>query len=527
MKRHKTDIKPNTNNSEVNKVGYAIELKNVTKKFGDFAANDNITFQVAEGEIHAIAGENGAGKTTLMNIIYGLYSPTSGEILINGQPVHFTSSKGSIAKGIGMVHQHFMLVPKLTVLENIIAGQETGTFFKIDKEEARKEIIELSEQYSLRIDPDMKVGELSVAQQQRVEILKVLYRKANILIFDEPTAVLTHQEIYEFCDILVRLKKQGKTILFISHKLNEVLLVSDKVTVIRLGKVVGTVKTGDTSAEEITRMMVGRDITLGGGERIQVSDKSELIKIEKATCIKDKTIRKVDELSLTVKAGEILGLAGVDGNGQEELAEMICGIRHMDGGDIFIDGESINGKSINQVKEMGLGYIPEDRHRDGLVLDFSIAENIALGQHHNKQFKKNRFIQNKTQMLKIANQLREDFDIRCGGIEHPASSLSGGNQQKIVIAREIFKNPKAILAVQPTRGLDVGAIEYIHKVLVEQRNEGKAILLVSLELDEVMSLSDRIAVIYKGKIVGIVDAKSTNREELGLLMLGRGQGKEV
>ncbi len=508
-------------------MGYAIELKNLTKKFGQFTANDNITFQVKEGEIYALCGENGAGKTTLMNMIYGLYTPTSGEIIIHGKPVAFGSSKDSINHGIGMVHQHFMLVPKLTVIENIIAGQETGTKFKLDKKIAKQQILELSEQYGLKIDPDAPVGELSVAMQQRVEILKVLYRKAEILIFDEPTAVLTQQEIEEFCEILLKLKKQGKTILFISHKLGEVLKVSDRATVIRLGKIIGTVNISETTAEELTRMMVGRSICLGGGERKQVSTKEELIKIEKVSYIKNKTIRKVDELSLSVRAGEILGVAGVDGNGQEELVQMICGVHPVQEGDITLAGTSIKGKSVKQIKEMGLGYIPEDRHKDGLVLDFSIAENVILGQHKDGKFSKNGLLLKHSDIAKTADKLREDYDIRCGGIESPASSLSGGNQQKIIIAREIYRNPKAILAVQPTRGLDVGAIEYIHNVLVEQRNAGKAVLLFSLELDEIMSLSDRIAVIYKGKIVGIVDARKTSREELGLMMLGQSKGKDV
>jgi len=508
-------------------VGYAIELKSLTMKFNQFTANDNITFEVNEGEIYALAGENGAGKTTLMNMIYGLYTPTSGEILIHGEPVKFNSSKDSIQKGIGMVHQHFMLVSKLTVLENIIAGQETGTALKLDKKTARQQIVDLSKQFGLKIDPDSLIGDLSVAMQQRVEILKVLYRKAKILIFDEPTAVLTQQEINEFCEILLTLKSQGKTILFISHKLGEVLQVSDRVTVIRLGKVIGTVKTSETTAEELTRMMVGRSISLGGGERKKVAKKEELITIEQVTYLKNKTVRKVDELSLTVNAGEILGVAGVDGNGQEELVEMICGIRKMHEGDIKINGTSIQGKSIKQVKDLGLGYIPEDRHKHGLVLDFTIAENMILGQHQDGKFVKNKFILNNNTITKNADKLREAYDIRCGGVEAKASSLSGGNQQKIIIAREVSRNPKALLAVQPTRGLDVGAIEYIHNVLVEQRNSGKAVLLFSLELDEILSLSDRIAVIYKGKIVGIVDAHKTDREELGLMMLGRSKGKGV
>ncbi|CUQ14633.1 MULTISPECIES: ABC transporter ATP-binding protein [Hungatella] len=505
---------------------YAIELKELTKRFNQFTANDKISFQVEKGEIHALAGENGAGKTTLMNMIYGLYTPTSGELWINGEQVKFTSSRDSIARGIGMVHQHFMLVPKLTVAENIIAGQETGTALKLDRKTAEKQIAELSDQYGLKIDPSVKVGDLSVTMQQRVEILKVLYRRAEILIFDEPTAVLTPQEIDEFCDILLKLKQQGKTILFISHKLNEVMKISDHVTVIRLGKVIGTVKTSETTPEELTRMMVGRDISLGGGAREEIKSPKEILKIDHVSYKNTKNIKKVDDLSLSVKAGEILGIAGVDGNGQEELVEMICGLRTMDEGDILLDGESIKHHPTGMVQDMGIGYIPEDRHKDGLVLDFSIAENVILGQHRKPLFAKHGLIMKKKEIGETAEHLREQYDIRCSGVDSAASTLSGGNQQKIVIARAIFRGPKAILAVQPTRGLDVGAIEYIHKALVEQRNQGKAVLLLSLELDEILSLSDRIAVIHKGKIVGIVDAHKTTREELGLMMLGHVTGKE-
>lgn len=506
---------------------YAIELKELTKRFNQFTANDRITFSVEKGEIHAVAGENGAGKTTLMNMIYGLYTPTSGELRINGELVNFTSSRDAIARGIGMVHQHFMLVPRLTVAENIIAGQETGTRLKLDRKTAEKQIAELSGQYGLKIDPAVKVGDLSVTMQQRVEILKVLYRKAEILIFDEPTAVLTPQEIDEFCEILLKLKAQGKTILFISHKLKEVMKISDHITVIRLGKVIGTVETKNTTPEELTRMMVGRDISLGGGARQEQKETKEILAIEYASCQNSKGIKKVDDLSLTVRSGEILGIAGVDGNGQEELVEMICGLREVESGDILLDGQSVKKHSTGEVQDMGIGYIPEDRHRDGLVLEFSIADDMILGQHRKPLFAKNGLILKRKQIMETAEQLRGQFDIRCGGVDAAASTLSGGNQQKIVIARAIFRNPKLVLAVQPTRGLDVGAIEYIHKALVEQRNQGKGVLLFSLELDEILSLSDRIAVIHKGKIVGIVDAHKTTREELGLMMLGQNTGKEA
>ena len=505
---------------------YAIELRELTKKFGSFTANDRISFSVEKGEIHAIAGENGAGKTTLMNMIYGLYTPTSGELLINGQNVQFTSSKDAIAAGIGMVHQHFMLVPRLSVAENIIAGAEVGNSLFLDRKKAEQEIRELSEQYGLKIDPAAKVGDLSVILQQRVEILKVLYRKANILIFDEPTAVLTPQDIDEFCEILLRLKAQGKTILFISHKLNEVMKVADHVTVIRLGKVIGTVRTQETNPQELTRMMVGRDVKLGGGQRVAQKAAEDVLVIDHVSLTNAKKIKKLNDLSLTVKAGEIVGIAGVDGNGQDELVEVICGLSQPDEGDVRICGQSVKGKTTGEAQALGIGYIPEDRHKDGLILDFSVAENCILGLQREERFAKKGLILKEKAIEETAEALREQYDIRCNGVDYAASTLSGGNQQKIVIARAVFRNPKLVLAVQPTRGLDIGAIEYIQSVLVEQRNQGKAVLLFSLELDEILELSDRIAVIHDGRIAGIADVENTTREQLGLMMLGQEAGHE-
>lgn len=505
---------------------YAIELRELTKKFGSFTANDRISFSVEKGEIHAIAGENGAGKTTLMNMIYGLYTPTSGELLINGQNVQFTSSKDAIAAGIGMVHQHFMLVPRLSVAENIIAGAEVGNSLFLDRKKAEQEIRELSEQYGLKIDPAAKVGDLSVILQQRVEILKVLYRKANILIFDEPTAVLTPQDIDEFCEILLRLKAQGKTILFISHKLNEVMKVADHVTVIRLGKVIGTVRTKETNPQELTRMMVGRDVKLGGGQRVAQKAAEDVLVIDHVSLTNAKKIKKLNDLSLTVKAGEIVGIAGVDGNGQDELVEVICGLSQPDEGDVRICGQSVKGKTTGEAQALGIGYIPEDRHKDGLILDFSVAENCILGLQREERFAKKGLILKEKAIEETAEALREQYDIRCNGVDYAASTLSGGNQQKIVIARAVFRNPKLVLAVQPTRGLDIGAIEYIQSVLVEQRNQGKAVLLFSLELDEILELSDRIAVIHDGRIAGIADVENTTREQLGLMMLGQEAGHE-
>ena len=507
------------------KLAYAIELNNITMKFGNVIANNNISFKVNKGEIHALSGENGAGKTTLMNIIYGLYTPTSGHLTINGKDVKFSSSKDAIACGIGMVHQHFMLVPRLTVAENIMVGQEIGNSLKLDRQKAAKVIGELSDRYGLKIDPNEKVANLSVTMQQRVEILKILYRNAEILIFDEPTAVLTPQEIEEFCTILMNLKREGKTIIFISHKLNEVMEIADHITVIRRGKVITTLKTSETNTGELTKHMVGREVKLGGGSRKEVEEKGNVVEIKNATYALNKTVKKLNNLNLSIKHGEIMGIAGVDGNGQEELAEALAGITPLDSGDILVDGKSIENLSIREVKKLGVGYIPEDRHKNGLVLDFSIEENLILGKHTDQRFCLKRMFMNKKVIHENGENLKKEFDIRCNLVTDNASTLSGGNQQKIVIAREVLDAEKAIIAVQPTRGLDVGAIEFVHKVLVEHRNKGKGVILFSLELDELLALSDRIAVIYKGEVVGIVNAQKTTKEELGEMMLGLKKGE--
>lgn len=499
---------------------YIIQLENITKRFPGVVANDHISFDIEEGEIHTLAGENGAGKSTLMNIIYGLYRPDEGSIKIHGSIVDFHSSKDSIAAKIGMVHQHFMLVPKLTVTENIIVGQEMGSKFKINRIEAEKKIAALSEKYGLKIDPKEKVGNLSVTEQQRVEILKVLYREAEILIFDEPTAVLTPQEINEFCEILLNLKKSGKTIIFISHKLAEVMKISDRITVIRHGKVVGTVEKKETSPEEITQMMVGRSVDLSRRARAPYPNPKEILRVNKLNYTVDKTVKKLNQVSFTLHAGEILGLAGVDGNGQQELVEMICGGLKPDSGSVCLNGRDITGKSVRARKELGIGYVPEDRHKDGLVLGYSIAENLILGQHFHSKFAKKKKWLNFKAIGRNAERLKENFDIRCANTEVSAGTLSGGNQQKVVIAREASRNPDLFIAVQPTRGLDVGAEEFVHEVIYQQRNQGKAVLLVSFELDEILSISDQIAVMYKGEIVDIVDAEKVSRQELGRMMLG-------
>ena len=499
-------------------MGTIIELKDVTKRFASVVANDHISIQFEKGEIHTLAGENGAGKSTLMNILYGLYQPDEGEILISGAPVHFQSSKDSIAHKIGMVHQHFMLVPKLTVAENIMAGQEVGSPFWLDRKKAEEQIRVLSEKYGLLIDPAMKVSELSVTQQQRVEILKILFRQAEILIFDEPTAVLTPQEIDEFCNILMSLREAGKTIIFISHKLAEVMKISDRITVIRLGKVVGTVNKVDTSPEELTRMMVGRDVDLGRKSRPVLENTGNLLEVKDVSYTVNKTVKKLNHINLELRAGEVLGIAGVDGNGQEELVQIICGLAKPDEGQVLLKGADITAASIRARKEDGLGLIPEDRHRDGLVLDYSIAENLILGMHYIEPFAKHQVLQFPA-IHKNAEKLRVDFDIRSPGVDISAGTLSGGNQQKVVIAREASRDPEVFLAVQPTRGLDVGAMEFVQNTLMEQRNKGKGVLLFSLELDEILSVSDRIAVIYKGEIVAVVDAQSVTRQQLGIMML--------
>ena len=502
---------------------HAIELRGITKRFPGVIANDRISITVEQGEIHALAGENGAGKTTLMNIIYGLYRPDEGEIFINGKLVVFHSSRDSIDQKIGMVHQHFMLVPKLTVTENIILGREIGSKLKIDRKAASAKIKEISERHGLSIDPDAKVSDLSVTQQQRVEILKVLYREAEILIFDEPTAVLTPQEIDEFCDILLSLKAQGKTIIFISHKLAEVLKVSDHVTVIRHGKVVGTVARGETDSAELTRMMVGRDVDLGRIPRELTQGERVLLEVKSLDYINGERVQKLKDVSFSLRSGEVLGVAGVDGNGQEELVQIICGKLTADSGSVVLNGQDITRQTIRSRREQGIGFIPEDRHKDGLVLEYTIAENLVLGSHYQDEFAKRGIWLNQKQIQKNAEERRNGFDIRCPNVAVTAGTLSGGNQQKVVIARESGKEPEVIVAVQPTRGLDVGAIEFVQNNLIDQRNSGRGVLLFSLELDEILSVSDRIAVMYRGKIVAVVDAESVTRQELGLLMLQGGE----
>lgn len=502
---------------------YVIEMNNITKVFPGIVANDDITLQVKQGEIHALLGENGAGKSTLMNVLFGLYQPEQGEIKIKGKPVEITNPNIANDLGIGMVHQHFMLVHNFTVTENIILGNEPKKNGKIAVEEAAKEIKQLSEQYGLAVDPHAKIEDISVGMQQRVEILKTLYRGAEILIFDEPTAVLTPQEIHELIQIMKKLVQEGKSIILITHKLKEIMEVCDRCTIIRKGKGIGTVDVAETDEHKLAELMVGRQVNFKT-EKIEAKPMEEVLSSANLIVHDTRKLPAVKGLDLTVRAGEIVGIAGIDGNGQSELIEAITGLRKVESGSIAIKGKEITNWPVRRITEEGIGHIPEDRHKHGLVLDFSVRDNIVLQTYYKNPFSK-KGILNFSKITEKAKALIEQFDVRTPGEHTLARALSGGNQQKAIIAREVDRNPDLLIAAQPTRGLDVGAIEFIHKKLIEQRDNGKAVLLLSLELDEILNVSDRVAVIYEGKIVAIVDAKETNEQQLGLLMAG-GTGKE-
>ncbi|MFH0349794.1 ABC transporter ATP-binding protein [Leuconostoc citreum] len=495
-----------------------IEMRHIVKKFGDFAANDDINLQVQQGEIHALLGENGAGKSTLMNILIGLLQPTSGEIIINGQPVTVDSPSKSDALGIGMVHQHFMLIDAFTVTENIILGSEVTKGLSLDTKSAAKKIKALSEKYGLQVDPYAKIADISVGQQQRVEILKTLYRGADILIFDEPTAVLTPQEIDELITILHNLAKEGKSIVLITHKLDEIRAAADTVTVIRAGQSIKTFPVAGVSSQELADLMVGREVSFKT-EKAAAKTGATVLKMADLEVHDARGVTAVKDFSLEVKSGEIVGIAGIDGNGQTELIQAITGLTKVQAGHVLLQGKEVTNKRPRQITEAGVGHIPEDRLRFGMEVDMTLSENLALQTYYKAPLSKNGVLQT-DEMDKLANKLVEEFDVRAAGIQVTAGSMSGGNQQKAVIARELNRDNELIIAAQPTRGLDVGAIEYIHQRLIAQRNAGKAVLVVSFELDEILNLSDRIAVINAGKIVGIVDAKDTNKQELGLLMTG-------
>ncbi len=501
---------------------YVIEMLNITKEFPGIIANDDITLRVKKGEIHALLGENGAGKSTLMSVLFGLYQPEKGVIRVKGRETAIKGPLDANALGIGMVHQHFKLVHNFTVLQNIVLGMETVKGGMIQMTDARNKVMALSEKYNLLVDPDALISDITVGMQQRVEILKMLYRDNDILIFDEPTAVLTPQEIDELMRIMKDLTAEGKSILFITHKLNEIKAVADRCTVLRRGKYIGTIDVADTDKETMSEMMVGRKVNL-------TVEKSPAKPGEVVLDVQDLCVRSmreghsqnvVDHVSFQVHRGEIVCIAGIDGNGQTELVHAITGLGGMSEGRILLSGEDVTKKTVRYKNTHGLSHIPEDRHKHGLVLDYNLAYNLVLQQYFEPKFSRRGFLK-KDEIDRYAELLIEKYDIRSGqGRETIARSMSGGNQQKAIVAREIMKDPDILLAVQPTRGLDVGAIEYIHKQLVAQRDSGSAILLVSLELDEVMNLSDRILVIYEGAIVADLDPKATTIQELGLYMAG-------
>ena len=500
---------------------YVIEMLHITKEFPGIKANDDITLQLKKGEVHALLGENGAGKSTLMSVLFGLYQPEAGVIKKDGVEVQIKNPNDANAMHIGMVHQHFKLVEVFTVLDNIVLGVEPGKMGFLQKAEARKKVMELSEKYGLQVDPDARIEDISVGMQQRVEILKMLYRDNEILIFDEPTAVLTPQEIDELMEIMRGFKEEGKSILFITHKLNEIMAVADRCTVLRKGKCIGTMNIADTTKEELSRMMVGRDVEFA---------------VEKEPCQPGKTVLEVRDMvvpsrahknnavkkvSFDVRAGEIVCLAGIEGNGQTEFVYGLTGLEKITGGSVKLCGQDITHTSVRHRSKLGMSHIPEDRHKHGLVLDYTLEDNLVLQRYFEPAFTNAAGFLRRGPIRAYAESLIEQYDIRSGqGPVTLTRSMSGGNQQKAIIAREIDKDPQLLIAVQPTRGLDVGAIEYIHKQIVAQRDANKAVLLVSLELDEVMSLADRILVMYEGEIVGQLDPKTTTVEELGLYMAG-------
>ena len=501
-----------------------IEMREITKVFGEFVANDKINLELRKGEIHALLGENGAGKSTLMNMLAGLLEPTSGEIVVNGQVVKLDSPSKAASLGIGMVHQHFMLVEAFTVAENIILGSELTKNGVLDIARATREINELSDRYGLAVDPTAKVADISVGAQQRVEILKTLYRGADILIFDEPTAVLTPSEIDELMAIMKNLVKEGKSIILITHKLDEIRAVSDRVTVIRRGKSIETVEIAGATNADLAEMMVGRSVSFKT-EKQEAQPKEVVLSIKDLVVNENRGVPAVKNLSLDARAGEIVGIAGIDGNGQSELIQAITGLRKIESGSVELKGQSIVGLHPRQITEMSVGHVPEDRHRDGLVLEMMISENIALQTYYKEPLSK-KGILNYSNIINYAKKLMQEFDVRAASEIVPASALSGGNQQKAIIAREVDRNPDLLIVSQPTRGLDVGAIEYIHKRLIQERDNGKAVLVVSFELDEILNVSDRIAVIHDGKIQGIVTPETTNKQELGVLMAGGELEKE-
>jgi len=502
---------------------YVVEMLDIRKEFPGIVANNNVTVQLKKGEIHALLGENGAGKSTLMNVLFGLYQPEKGEIRVRGEQVKITDPNVANDLGIGMVHQHFMLIDTFTVTQNIILGSEPTVGGKINIKKAEKEIQELSDQYGLRVDPRAKVRDISVGMQQRVEILKTLYRGAEVLIFDEPTAVLTPQEIDELIDIMKSLVKEGKSIILITHKLKEIMRACDRCTVIRKGEGIGTLNVADTNTTELATMMVGRSISFET-EKSQAKPQDTILKINDLVVKDSRKLEAVKGLDLEVRSGEIVGIAGIDGNGQTELIEAITGLTKSESGSIKLRDKEIMNLSPRKVTESGLAHIPQDRHKYGLVLDVSIGENMVLQTYYQKPFSKWSIL-NYKEIFKKAETLIDEYDVRTPTIHTKARALSGGNQQKAIISREVDRSPDILIAAQPTRGLDVGAIEFIHNRLIEERDKGKAILLISFELDEILDLSDKIAVMFDGQIVATRKPEETNEQEIGLLMAGSNQGK--
>jgi general nucleoside transport system ATP-binding protein len=502
----------------------ALELRGITKRFPGVLANDHVDFDLRAGEVHALLGENGAGKSTLMNVLYGLYHPDEGEIYVDGRRITLSSPKDAIEAGIGMVHQHFMLIPVMTVAENIVLAIEpTQAGIFLDERAAGRRVRELSEQFGLAVDPEARIENITVGQQQRVEILKALYRGAEILILDEPTAVLTPQEALELFAIVRALVEQGKSVIFISHKLKEVLEIADRVTVLRRGKKIDTVAREGATEVGLARMMVGREVLLRVDKQ-PAQPGEPLLRVADLEVVDDRGLHAVRGISFEVRAGEIVGIAGVDGNGQTELIDAVAGLRSPAGGRIMIGDRDVTHSNARHVLDLGLSHIPEDRQRRGLVLEFSLAENLVLHDFTKPPYADHGWLHPKT-VIQRAGQLLKLFDVRGGTPRTRASALSGGNQQKVVVAREVSREPRVLIAAQPTRGLDVGAIEYVHRRLVEQRDGGKAVLLVSLELDETLSLADRILVIYEGRIVAEY-GPDVSEEELGIAMTGGGERKE-
>ena len=508
-------------------MSYVIEMLNIRKEFPGIVANDNITLTLKKGEVHALLGENGAGKSTLMSILFGMYQPEKGVIKVNGKEVKITNPNKANDLGIGMVHQHFKLVDNFTVTENIILGREPKKFgIFVDKESAANKIKQISEKYNLNVDPYAKIEDISVGMQQRVEIIKTLYRDSDVLILDEPTAVLTPQEIDELMNIIRDLVKEGKSIIIITHKLKEIKAIADRCTVIRRGKYIGTVDVKDTTEAEMAKMMVGREVNFKV-EKKEANPGEDLVKIDNLSVKNNKKVLGLKNFSLNIKRGEILGIAGVEGNGQNELVEALTGMRKVESGTINFKGENITTLSIRKRINSGISHIPEDRHKRGLVLDYNLEDNMILENYNKEPFSK-RGILNKKAIREHAEKIINAFDVRSGeGAKSTTRSMSGGNQQKAIIGREIELNPDLLIAVQPTRGLDVGSIEYIHKRLVEERDNNKAVLLVSLELDELLNLADRIAVVNNGELIGIVDRKETDENEIGLMMAGVKKGDKV